>query len=260
MWMIVFFALIASILFLTDYFVGEEDSVVKSKKANKVSKRMHSGLVYSEPHLAHKKRIKRNKIKIPNSFYWGISAIVTILIVTVGLFTISFAPFSAFGGYVWLKDGVHYIDNEEVSNRIIEINAPKEALLVEKVVSSTDTCDAVEYGFCQKAPGDFYYKIQETPAVAYKPGIPDRKEVVGYCTLCNDGTFSPSCAVGRGACSWHGGVSAYNVARYRTIQGTPEVKAKEATYSYLPRSYKESTLYLEPTNPDIKEVVGFEKR
>jgi hypothetical protein len=37
------------------------------------------------------------------------------------------------------------------------------------------------------------------------------KEVVtGYCTLCNDGTRSPSCATGRGTCSWHGGVAQWN--------------------------------------------------
>ena len=37
-----------------------------------------------------------------------------------------------------------------------------------------------------------------------------QEKVTGYCTLCNDGTYSPSCATGRGACSWHGGVAEWN--------------------------------------------------
>lgn len=36
------------------------------------------------------------------------------------------------------------------------------------------------------------------------------EEIIGYCTLCNDGTYSPSCATGRGACSYHRGVAQWN--------------------------------------------------
>ncbi len=43
------------------------------------------------------------------------------------------------------------------------------------------------------------------------------KKVTGYCTLCNDGTYSPSCATGRGACSWHGGVQEWNAPEYSTV-------------------------------------------
>jgi hypothetical protein len=43
------------------------------------------------------------------------------------------------------------------------------------------------------------------------------KKVTGYCTLCSDGTYSPSCATGRGACSWHGGVAQWNAPRYSSI-------------------------------------------
>jgi hypothetical protein len=41
-----------------------------------------------------------------------------------------------------------------------------------------------------------------------------QKKVTGYCTLCNDGTYSPSCATGRGACSYHGGVQEWNAPEY----------------------------------------------
>lgn len=43
------------------------------------------------------------------------------------------------------------------------------------------------------------------------------KKVTGYCTLCSDGTYSPSCATGRGACSWHGGVAQWNAPRYSSV-------------------------------------------
>jgi hypothetical protein len=56
-----------------------------------------------------------------------------------------------------------------------------------------------------------------------------QKKVIGYCTLCNDGTYSPSCATGRGACSYHGGVQEWNAPEYgnvpvystRTVVDTP---------------------------------------
>lgn len=60
-----------------------------------------------------------------------------------------------------------------------------------------------------------------------------RQEIRDYCTLCNDGTYSPSCATGRGACSHHGGVAEWNAPRYtqvpeyasRVIVDAPAVEA-----------------------------------
>ena len=43
-------------------------------------------------------------------------------------------------------------------------------------------------------------------------------EITGYCTLCNDGTRSPSCATGKGACSHHGGVAEWNAPIYTKIE------------------------------------------
>jgi hypothetical protein len=61
----------------------------------------------------------------------------------------------------------------------------------------------------------------------YHPATPEKshmitettykEEVTGYCTLCNDGTYSPSCATGRGACSYHGGVAQWNAPRTRNV-------------------------------------------
>ena len=68
-----------------------------------------------------------------------------------------------------------------------------------------------------KHEGAIYKTYIYFPAVAEKSHkIIDTtyKEVVtSYCTLCSDGTYSPSCATGRGACSWHGGVAQWNAPR-----------------------------------------------
>ena len=61
------------------------------------------------------------------------------------------------------------------------------------------------------------------------------EKVTSYCTLCDDGTYSPSCATGRGACSHHGGVAQWNAPRYSSVpvQSTQKVvdaPAQEAYY------------------------------
>lgn len=170
--------------------------------------------------------------------------------------TASTAPFRAFGGAVWLDDGPHYMNDTDLAKNSEVITKPQETAMVEKISSSTPSCESLESGFCQRSPKDYVYKILESPAVPYQPRTPDRKEVIGVCTLCNDSTFSPSCAVGRGACSHHGGVSAYGVERYRIIPGTPAVQAKDAVYSYATKTYQDSDLYEKPAEPSLKAVVG----
>jgi hypothetical protein len=61
----------------------------------------------------------------------------------------------------------------------------------------------------------------------YHPSVPEKshteqittynKQVSGYCTLCRDGSYSPSCATGSGACSHHGGVAEWNAPRYSNV-------------------------------------------
>lgn len=80
---------------------------------------------------------------------------------------------------------------------------------------------------------------------AYHPAVQERshtetittyeEKIVGYCTLCNDGTYSPSCATGRGACSWHGGVAQWNAPKYTNVpvyisKKVVDAPAKEAYY------------------------------
>jgi len=204
--------------------------------------------------MAH--RLLRNKRENGRKL-WTLFSIVMIILVIVGIFNMNIQPFNALGGAIWLKDGVHYISDTQISKRIEQINAPKEAALADGIAKSTPFCDKVDEGFCQNSQMDYAFKSLAIPAVPYKPGTPDRKEIIGYCTLCNDGTYSPSCAVGRGACSWHGGVSAYNVPEYTTIPGTPEVKAVAAVYSYEPKAYKDSPAYISPDKPSLKEIVKY---
>jgi len=184
--------------------------------------------------------------------------IVILSLTLLAIFTkIEISPFKAFGGAVWQKNGIHYVSDEQIQNRIEKINIPKEVVLSEKIKTITKYCDDLDGGYCQKVPGEYFFKTLVKQAVEYEPAVPDKKIVIGYCTLCSDGTWSPSCAIGSGACSWHGGVAAYNVAQYRTIYGTPEVPAQPAVYSYEPSDYKKSPYYIEPATPSLDEILNF---
>lgn len=76
------------------------------------------------------------------------------------------------------------------------------------------------------------------PAVAEKTHTETtttyEEKVTGYCTLCNDGTYSPSCATGSGACSHHGGVAQWNAPRYGNVPvyGTKTVVDSPAQEAY----------------------------
>ena len=46
--------------------------------------------------------------------------------------------------------------------------------------------------------------------------------------MCRDGTYSPSCATGRGACSHRGGVAQWNAPIYRNVPHREEKKIIES--------------------------------
>ena len=170
--------------------------------------------------------------------------------------SITLKTFNAFGGIIWASEGIHYIDQQEIDSRIVKINAPYEQKIENEITQNTLSCDRVDSGYCQQSTSVFAIKTLITPAVAYVPGTPDTKQITGYCTLCRDGTFSPSCAVGRGACSWHGGVASYGVARYCIIPGKPAIEAKPAVYSYSTKTYKDSPNYVAPPTPSLEAIVA----
>lgn len=92
---------------------------------------------------------------------------------------------------------------------------------------SNPTCDGSAVTTNCVVGGVRYIKYVYHPAVPAKTHTETattyQEEVTGYCTLCNDGTYSPSCATGRGACSYHGGVAQWNAPRYSS---TPEYSTK----------------------------------
>jgi hypothetical protein len=65
------------------------------------------------------------------------------------------------------------------------------------------------------------------------------QKVTSYCTLCNDGTYSPSCATGRGACSHHDGVAQWNAPRYSNV---PVQSVKKIIDSPAQDAYYEKVL------------------
>ncbi|TAL14685.1 hypothetical protein EPN95_02155 [Patescibacteria group bacterium] len=199
-----------------------------------------------------------DKLKKRLSLRWSAIFILIILLVFVAIWgSINIAPFRAFGGAIWFNHGSHYISDLEISNRIQSIKTPKETQIADSISKTTQSCNNVESGFCEKDIGTYVDKSVVSPAVMYQPGTPDIKTIIGYCTLCNDGTFSPSCAVGRGACSYHSGVAGYNVAQYMTTPGTPEIAAQPAVYSYEPKTYKDSPIYVPPAEPSLVDIISF---
>ncbi|MBC7565165.1 hypothetical protein H7100_02990 [Candidatus Saccharibacteria bacterium] len=183
--------------------------------------------------------------------------IASAALIVLGLFSAHSSPSSAFGGAVWFDHGPHYLAQEAITNRVKQIQAPLEAKMLEDISVATPSCDDVESGFCESITNNFTEKVLAKSAVSYKAAIPDRQEVASYCTVCRDGTFSPSCAVGRGACSHHSGVASYNVPQYRTIYGSSEIAAEPAVFTYTSKSYKDSSLYTKPTDPSLKTIVEF---
>jgi hypothetical protein len=80
------------------------------------------------------------------------------------------------------------------------------------------TCNGTSVTTSCTVDGVTYRTYVYHAAVAEKSHIEThttyRQDIASYCTLCADGTYSPSCATGRGACSWHGGVQEWNAPRY----------------------------------------------
>lgn len=88
-------------------------------------------------------------------------------------------------------------------------------------IASMPICDGKNVKASCKHEGTIYKTFIYYPAVAEKTHIEKattyKVVVTSYCTLCNDGTYSPSCATGRGACSWHGGVAQWNAPRTSNV-------------------------------------------
>ncbi|GHT83434.1 hypothetical protein FACS1894125_7060 [Actinomycetota bacterium] len=135
----------------------------------------------------------------------------------------------------------------------------KKTELENAVTEKTKKCEDVETGFCNYSStkiADFRIKSISKPAEPAKPAVPAvTRDVVDYCTLCNDGTYSPSCATGRGACSHHGGVAQWNAKRTHTVterSAQPAVPAKPAQYDYKVAKIEDSPDY----KAEYKKIYG----
>ena len=108
------------------------------------------------------------------------------------------------------QESVNGLNNEKVS----EI---KEVICDGITITEDCELDGIQYSLYK------YY-----PAVEEKSHIEKittyKKEIIGYCTLCKDGTYSPTCATGKGACSRHGGVAQRNAPIYREVPQYEEKK------------------------------------
>lgn len=105
-------------------------------------------------------------------------------------------------------------------------------------------CDGTSITSGCQVDGVMYAKYIYHPAVPEQSHIESNtttEQVISdYCTLCMDGTWSPTCATGKGACSHHGGVQSKNVPRYSDQSYTTETKvidvpAAEAYYEKEPQ-------------------------
>lgn len=100
--------------------------------------------------------------------------------------------------------------NKRTSDTVDKIDTKPEIAICDgtKIISDCEI-DNVKYKTYRYIPAQPEKSHQQTTYT-------DEEVNVGVCTLCNDGTFSPSCAVGRGACSHHGGVDQYDVPQTQT--------------------------------------------
>ena len=97
----------------------------------------------------------------------------------------------------------------EEANNVLQYNEVTKE--VEKSISICDGIDITSDCFVDGIEYSIYKYYPEEEEVTYT------KEIVGYCTLCNDGTRFPTCATGRGACSHHGGVAEFNAPIYKDV-------------------------------------------
>lgn len=141
-----------------------------------------------------------------------------------------------------ILSGVIGGNDSQPQSSSIDVSSDPEAAssITEEIVEKKKPiCDGTTVTAHCTVDGVHYTTYIYHPAVAEKSHTETvttyREEITGYCTLCNDGTYSPSCATGRGACSHHGGVAQWNAPRYSKVpeyssKTVIDVPAQEAYY------------------------------
>ena len=143
---------------------------------------------------------------------------------------------SIVAGVILLSAIGNSVKQPESLNSNATINANSSTQVIEKV---TPICDGTIVTKSCKVDDVNYSTYIYHPAVAEKSHNTTvttyEEKVTSYCTQCNDGSYSPSCATGKGACSHHGGVAQWNAPRYskvptETIEKVIDTPAQEAYY------------------------------
>lgn len=112
-------------------------------------------------------------------------------------------------------------DQKDPSSNTYDSQTVTDPILIPAEEPETPICDGKSVVANCILDGIEYLKYvyhEAVPEKSHNETITNyRQEITGYCTICNDGTRSPSCATGRGACSHHGGVAQWNAPIYRNI-------------------------------------------
>jgi hypothetical protein len=129
----------------------------------------------------------------------------------IGIATAGIISLSAIGS-VTNNSQTSITDGAQSSKAVPSVNVQPESAPKAKPI-----CDGTSITTLCTVDGVSYKTYVYHAAVAEKTHTETtttyQEKVTGYCTLCNDGTYSPSCATGRGACSYHGGVQQWNAPR-----------------------------------------------
>jgi hypothetical protein len=153
--------------------------------------------------------------------FWNKSIISKVIVIFVGLFLI---------GSVGSAISESTESNSVSKSNEIEIKADESKKGENQIeicdginVVSNCVFDGVEYETYK------YYPAQEEQ-YHYETKTTYEKKVVGHCTLCNDGTRSPSCSTGSGTCSHHGGVAEWNAPIYSNVEHNEQVKIVDSPF------------------------------
>ena len=131
-------------------------------------------------------------------------------------------------------NNIQNTNNEEANTPVFnqdEDNENNEAQNEEEI----PTCDGTSITSDCEIDGIIYSTYKYYPAEEekyhYETITTYERKITGYCTLCNDGTYSPTCATGRGACSHHGGVKEWNAPVYSEVPKKEQKKVIDSPAS-----------------------------
>ena len=129
------------------------------------------------------------------------------------------------------KDDVNNTDSENYSTPVFNQTEDDEFQNEEEI----PTCDGTSITSDCEVDGIIYsiykYYPAEEEKYHYETITTYERKITGYCTLCNDGTYSPTCATGRGACSHHGGVKEWNAPVYSEVPKKEQKKVIDSPAS-----------------------------